>query len=78
MTKVEGGLLDQIEWGTGSVLTDTLRAAERLSIDARLIASTYDIDTIEDLRRLERDLATAASEVAPHVRRWFNEMRPSA
>jgi len=72
MTKVEGGLFDGIEWGTGSVLTDTLRAAERLSIEARLIGGTYDIDTIEDLRRLERELAVAASEVAPHVRRWFD------
>ena len=61
MTKVHGGLFERIEWGTGSVLTDTLRAAERLGIEARLIGSTYDIDTIEDLRRLERDLASAAS-----------------
>ena len=71
MTKVHEGLFEQIEWGTGSVLTDTLRAAERLGIEARLIGSTYDIDTIEDLRRLEGDLAAAASGIAPHVRRWF-------
>ena len=73
MTKVHDGLFEQIEWGTGSVLTDTLRAAERLGIEARLIGSTYDIDTIEDLRRLERDLASMAPAVAPHVRRWFLE-----
>ena len=73
MTQVQGALFEQIEWGTGSVLTDTLRAAERLGIEARLIGSTYDIDTIEDLRRLERDLASVASAVAPHVRRWFSE-----
>jgi glycosyltransferase A (GT-A) superfamily protein (DUF2064 family) len=73
MTQVDGGLFERIEWGTDTVLTDTLHAAERLSIEARLIASTYDIDTIEDLRRLERDLASASSEVAPHVRRWFGQ-----
>ena len=73
MTKVHDGLFEQIEWGTDSVLTDTLRAAERLGIEARLIGSTYDIDTIEDLRRLERDLASMAPAVAPHVRRWFLE-----
>jgi len=71
MTKLHGGLFERIEWGTGSVLTDTLRAAERLGIEARLIGSTYDVDTIEDLRRLERDLASMASGIAPHVRRWF-------
>jgi rSAM/selenodomain-associated transferase 1 len=72
MTKVYGALFEAIEWGTGSVLAATLRAVERLSIEARLIGSTYDIDTIEDLRRLERDLASAAPTVAPHVRRWFS------
>ena len=75
MTKVDGGLFERIEWGTGNVLTDTLRAAERLSIAARLIGGTYDIDTFEDLRRLERDLAIVESTVAPHVRRWFSENR---
>ena len=71
MEKVHGGLFERIAWGTGSVLTDTLRAAERLGVEARLISSTYDIDTIEDLRRLERDLASVAMEVAPRVRQWF-------
>ena len=71
MTEVHDGLFEQIEWGTDSVLTDTLRAAERLGIEARLIGSTYDIDTIDDLRRLERDLASMATAVAPQVRRWF-------
>ena len=71
MGKVHGGLFEQIEWGTGSVLTDTLRAAERLGLEARLIGSTYDIDTIDDLRRLEHDLASTAIAVAPRVRQWF-------
>jgi rSAM/selenodomain-associated transferase 1 len=73
VTHVHDGLFEEIEWGTSSVLTDTLRAAERLGIEARLIGGTYDVDTIEDLRRLERDLASAASGIAPHVRRWFLE-----
>jgi uncharacterized protein len=73
MTKVHDGLFEQVEWGTDSVLTDTLRAAARLGIEARLIGSSYDIDTIEDLRRLERDLALAASGIAPHMRRWFKD-----
>jgi rSAM/selenodomain-associated transferase 1 len=71
MTKVYDRLFEQIEWGSGRVLSDTLRAAERLSIDTRLIGGTYDVDTMDDLRRLERDLASAALEVAPHVRCWF-------
>jgi rSAM/selenodomain-associated transferase 1 len=71
MGKVHRGLFERIEWGTGSVLTDTLRAAERLGLEARLIAGTYDIDTIDDLQRLECDLASTAAAVAPRVRQWF-------
>jgi rSAM/selenodomain-associated transferase 1 len=73
MTKVHGGLFERIAWGTDSVLTDTLRAAERLGIEARLVGSAYDVDRIEDLRRLERDLPSIADGIAPHVRRWFVE-----
>jgi glycosyltransferase A (GT-A) superfamily protein (DUF2064 family) len=76
MTKVsivQSGLFEQIEWGTESVLTDTLRAAERLGIAARLIRSAYDVDTIDDLQRLERDLKRGAPEIAPNVRRWFED-----
>jgi GTP:adenosylcobinamide-phosphate guanylyltransferase len=57
------------------VLTDTLRAAARAGVEARLIRSAYDVDTVEDLRRLERDLATASAEVAPNIRRWMDEGR---
>jgi uncharacterized protein len=73
MTQVHGGLFDRIEWGSATVLADTLRAADRLGVEARLIGGTYDIDTIEDLRRLERDLAGAPPDTAPNVRRWFSE-----
>jgi rSAM/selenodomain-associated transferase 1 len=73
MTQVHAALFDRIEWGNATVLTDTLRAADRLGIEARLIGSTYDIDTSEDLRRLGRDLAAAPPDAAPNVRRWFGE-----
>jgi hypothetical protein len=71
MTKVHDGVFEHIEWGTDTVLTDTLRAAEQRGIEARLVGSLYDIDTIEDVRRLERDLESLPSDIAPHVRRWL-------
>ena len=73
MTNVHAALFEQIEWGTATVLTDTLRSAERQGIEVRLIGRAYDIDTIDDLQRLERDLASAPPETAPHVRAWFSE-----
>ena len=71
MRRVHAELFEGIAWGTSSVLTDTLRIAERAGIEARLIRAAYDVDTIEDLQRLEDDLRTASPELAQTVREWF-------
>ena len=72
MRHVHAAIFDGVEWGTASVLTDTLRLADRAGIEVRLIDGGYDVDTLDDLRRLERDLASAAAaDVAPHMRVWF-------
>jgi len=73
MRTVHTELFEGIAWGTSSVLTDTLRIADRVGIEARLIRPAYDVDTIEDLRRLEGDLRGASPDLAPHVRAWFND-----
>jgi rSAM/selenodomain-associated transferase 1 len=46
------GLFDH-PMGTGSVLADTLAAAERLGLRTQLLEPGFDIDTLADLRRLE-------------------------
>ena len=63
-------LFETIEWSTATVLSDTIRAAARLGLAWNLIAPSYDIDTIEDIQRLERDLAIAPNDRAVNVRRW--------
>ena len=73
MTQAHAELFEQIAWATESVLTDTLRAAERSGVEARLVRGAYDVDTIEDLRRLECDLISAPAGLCPDVRRWFSE-----
>jgi rSAM/selenodomain-associated transferase 1 len=73
MTRAHAGLFEDVEWGTESVLTDTLRAAARIGVEARLVRSAYDVDTIDDLRRVERDLAAAPPERCPALRRWLSE-----
>ena len=70
MRAVHAELFRDIEWGSASVLADTLGAAARAGVEARLLRGAYDIDTIEDLRRLERDLE-AGDQAAPHVRAWL-------
>jgi rSAM/selenodomain-associated transferase 1 len=71
MRTLHAELFNGVDWGTASVLTDTLRAADRAGVEARFVRATYDVDTIEDLRRLERDLQNAPPDQAPHVRGWF-------
>lgn len=73
MTQVFPELFEEIAWGTESVLTDTLRTAERIGVDARLIGSAYDIDTIDDVKRLEHDLEQAPADACVNLRRWFND-----
>jgi glycosyltransferase A (GT-A) superfamily protein (DUF2064 family) len=53
------------------VFADTVQIAERLGLTPQIVQSAYDIDTIEDLRRLERDLTTAPLDVARHTREWL-------
>lgn len=71
MKEAHAGLFEGIEWGTESVLTDTLRAAARINVNPHLIRSTYDIDAIDDLLRCERDLKWLPSAVCQDLRRWF-------
>jgi uncharacterized protein len=71
MTALYRGVFEGIAWGTDDVLDETLSAADRLGVELRMIRGDYDIDTVDDLRRLERDLAQLPAEVAPHVRAWF-------
>ena len=71
MSRPHADVFEGIEWSTPGVLAGTLRAAEQRGIKTRLVRGAYDIDTIEDLRRVERDLETAPDDVAPRLRQWF-------
>ena len=55
------------------MLHDTLNAAQQIGVDVQLVQREYDVDTIDDLRRLERELDSAAPNACPHLRRWFSE-----
>ena len=65
------GLFEGIEWSTARVLSETIRAARRVGLAPKLIQPAYDIDTMEDLQRLEHDLATAPPSASPSVRAWL-------
>jgi uncharacterized protein len=71
MTRAHEALFKHIAWGTADVLTDTLRVAERSGIRVRMLQRAYDVDTIDDVRRLGRDLDAAPAGACIPVRRWF-------
>jgi len=72
MTRAHEALFEGIAWGTPTVLEDTLRVAELSGIAANLLQSAYDVDTIDDVRRLERDLSVAPAGACAPLRRWFD------
>ena len=75
MSRPHADVFEGIQWSTPGVLAGTLRAAGQRGIKTCLVRRAYDIDTIEDLRRVERDLETAPDVVAPRLRRWFRADR---
>jgi uncharacterized protein len=71
MTSLREALFDGMSWGTDGVLLDTMAVAEGVGAPACLIRGAYDIDTIDDIRRLERDLGEESPDIAPNTRRWI-------
>jgi rSAM/selenodomain-associated transferase 1 len=65
-------VFEGIGWGTGTVLVETIEAAHQIDVRVHLTRRGYDIDTVDDLRRLERDLERAPADACPHLRRWFS------
>lgn len=51
------GLFADITWSTGSVLKRTMAQAELLDLKVELLPMWYDVDTPEDLARLQREIA---------------------
>ena len=57
-------LFTDIRWSTTSTLEDTIRAAENADLTVSQVKPWYDIDTIDELSRLQEDL-----RVTKHIQR---------
>jgi uncharacterized protein len=69
-------LLREVEMSTPSVLQDTLSIAAQEQLRVALLSPWYDVDTAEDLARLERDLANGLGDAAPHTLACLRRYRP--
>ena len=49
--KIELGMLDNIAWGEGSVLSSTVERAEQCGLTYKLLEETWDVDEHEDYLR---------------------------
>ena len=66
-------LFNDISWGSAAVLSQTQARAGELGVTPRLLRRTYDLDTIDDLRRVERDLELSPHAAGRHLRAWFSD-----
>ena len=70
MTRPHPEVFDEISWSTPDVLRATLDRADALGLPVRRLPSWYDVDTPDDLARLQRALSHHP-EAAPTTARWL-------
>jgi len=72
--KIYPTLFDGIKWSSAKVYEQLIANIENLKIsNFELISGWYDVDTMEDLRRLQDELleTEAARKLAPETSRWM-------
>ena len=68
-------LLREVQMSTPQVLSDTLALAEATGLAVSLLPAWYDVDTIDDLHHLDRELAgMSVNGHARATRRWLSEI----
>jgi rSAM/selenodomain-associated transferase 1 len=71
LTRPQPRLLREVQMSTPAVLQDTLALANEDGVQVSLLPEWYDIDTINDLRRLLSDMQRLPDEVASHTRSFL-------
>ena len=71
LTRSQPELFAQVDWGSALVLTQTQARAKALGMPLSLLPEWYDVDTPEDLKRLQQQMA----EGAPEARRTAKFLR---
>ena len=64
-------ILRPVQMSTPNVLRDTLVLAEQAGLQVALLPPWYDVDTMEDLRRVETELSTSADHTAKHTQEFL-------
>lgn len=70
------GILRPIQMSTPRVLQDTLQAAAQHNLRVALLPATSDIDTADDLSRIQDQLIHLPDHVAKRTRAWLQQQLP--
>lgn len=76
---VEGGwstLLHDHTWSHPQAMAQVVARAARLQLGLHLLPAEMDVDTLQDLPRLEQRLRDKAPGSAPRTAAWLDESRP--
>jgi uncharacterized protein len=74
MRRPHAELFEGIAWSTDQVFAQTLARAEGLGLRVAVLPTWDDVDTPDDLLRLQRQLRTLPSSVAPHTRQALSRL----
>ena len=75
LTRPQPRLLREVQMSTPSVLRDTLALAEQEGLRVALLPLWYDVDTVQELGRLQLELRAAAGGIALHTRAMLSSIR---
>jgi rSAM/selenodomain-associated transferase 1 len=65
-------LFEDIPWSTNNVLAQTLKRAHKFGLGVAVTPRWYDVDTIQDLKRLKKDLYSLPHDRFLHTRRFLD------
>jgi hypothetical protein len=72
LRRLHPALFHNIEWGTETVLGETIKRLQEQGIDFRLLAESFDLDRPEDLKRLLRSPAQTFAPRTANLLRKLN------
>lgn len=64
-------IFDNIDWSTSRVLKQTMNRAKAANLKPALLPYWYDVDTVEDLRRLEGEIDRIAADRLIYTRQYL-------
>jgi rSAM/selenodomain-associated transferase 1 len=74
LSRPEPALFDGIDWGSERVMEQTLDRAKSVDLALSVLETQFDIDTVEDLRKLEVLLDTTAPDRMANTRRALSAL----